>query len=179
MIYPYGQYPELTPSEASCLNCAKGRNGKDCCPVSGKVAKCGAYQRLRESDKPAPPEQARFPSSFSSASMLVPTLVSPDIVELADQILRVWNINTGKGIFSQYSIINRRNPALAPLYDRFQARVKELGAYLPEDMIYILWSLRMLSGGARKEYAKYCERVELSYEIKKGKTEHSDSDPTA
>jgi len=142
MELPYGEYPELAPPEAACANCAKGRNGRNCCPAAGKVPKCAAWQRLAESDKPKPPEQTRLPISTASVSALVPTLITPDMAALAEQILRVWDIQT---------------------------RAYELGARLSEDMLYVLWSLRMLSPGARKEYAKYCERVELSYEIDRNK----------
>ncbi len=173
MELPYGEYPELAPPEAACANCVKGSNGRNSCPVAGKVPKCAAWQRLAESDKPKPPEQTRLPISTASISALVPTLITPDMAALAEQILRVWDINLGKGEFSQYSIINRSNPALGPLLPRFQTRAYELGARLSEDMLYVLWSLRMLSPGALKEYAKYCERVELSYEIDKNKEDRA------
>lgn len=116
MELPYGEYPELAPPEAACANCAKGRNGRNCCPAAGKVPKCAAWQRLAESDKPKPPEQTRLPISTASVSALVPTLITPDMAALAEQILRVWDINLGKGEFSQYSIINRSNPALGPCF---------------------------------------------------------------
>ena len=167
MDFPYGKYPELAPPEAACANCAKGRNGRKCCPAADKVPKCAAWQRLTESDKPKPPEQIRLPISTASVSALVPALITPDMAELAEQILRVWDINLGKGDFSQYSIINRNNPALRPLFPRFQTRAYEMGARLAEDMLYILCCLRMFIPGVRNEYAKYCEQVELDRNKKK------------
>lgn len=162
----YGQYPELAPKEAGCDNCAKGYNGKNCCPVTGKVAKCAAYERLKEADKPAPSEQTRLPASPAYFSALVPALVPEDIAELAEKILQTWDFQLGDGSFDKYAIVNRRNPALKASFDRFHARAAEiLGRPLAEDPGYVLWSLMMLGAGARKEYARYCDKAELQHEI--------------
>ena len=164
----YGQYPELAPREASCGNCAKGYNGKNCCPVTGKVAKCAAYERLKEADKPTPPEQIKLPVSLKKFSALVPSLVPEDIAVLAARILQTWEFQLGDGTFDKYAIVNRRNPALKASFDRFHARAAEiLGHPLAEDPEYVLWSLMMLGAGARKEYACYCDRAQLQHEMSK------------
>lgn len=162
----YGQYPELAPQGAGCSNCAKGYNGQNCCPASGKVGKCAAYARLKETDKPAPPEQSRLPVSPESFSALVPSLITEEVAELAGQVLQTWGFQLGDGSFDKYAIVNRRNPALKASFERFHARAAEiLGRPLAEDPGYVLWSLMMLGAGARKEYARYCDKAQLQYEM--------------
>lgn len=166
----YGQYPELAPQEASCGNCAKGYNGKNCCPASGRIGKCAAYEQLTETDKPAPPEQIKPLASSEKFSALVPSLVPEDIAVLAARILQTWDFRLGDGTFDKYAIVNRRNPALKASFERFHARAAEiLGHPLAEDPGYALWSLMMLSSGTRKEYARYCDKAQLQHEMSKRK----------
>lgn len=62
MELPYGEYPELAPPEAACANCAKGRNGRNCCPAAGKVPKCAAWQRLANRTSPSRRNRPGSPS---------------------------------------------------------------------------------------------------------------------
>lgn len=169
MTPDYAQHPELLPHDAACRTCAKGSYGSGTCPIMGRKKGCPAWVRLTEADKPPVAQQTKLTGLplQTVPPELVPALIPPEAAKLAESILRVWNIQTGDGNLGKYAILNRRHPAFAPLFERFIGRADGLlnGRPISEDMQYVLWCVMMLGGGARKEFAAYCERVEIQHGI--------------